>query len=140
MNKPSTKLFAFYGTLRQGQGNHRWSVAQDNGAKFDGTHTIHGYRMHSLGGYPFVVKTDNLDDSVVVELYELTDDTIASQIHRMELGAGYHTQEIVQNEKSYLIYVQNDRGSANYPIVPNGDWVKYVEARRKEREAKVREL
>lgn len=116
--------FAFYGTLRKHQGNHRWSVAKDIGSKFDGTHVIPGYKMFSLGGYPFVISSTSSDDSIVVELYELSDPEIISSIHWMEIGAGYHVEEIVVNDKTYNLYVQEPR-YRKYPEVPNGDWVKY---------------
>lgn len=122
--------FAFYGTLRKGQGNHRWSVANDSGAVFDGVHVIPGYRMHSLGGYPFVTQSE--EDSIVVELYQLSDPRIIESIHRMEIGAGYSVEEITVNGQHYQLYVQPPRGHS-YPVVPDGDWVKYVEERSSKR-------
>lgn len=123
MNKRKSNNFAFYGTLRKGQGNHRWSVAQDSGAKFDGTVTVPGYRMHSYGGYPFVVPSQ--DDSIVVELYQLTDDSIMDSIHRMEIGAGYHVEEITVEGITYQLYVQNHDNTNYWETVPDGDWVSY---------------
>ena len=132
VTKKEKSRFAFYGTLRQGQGNHRWSVAKDVGANFDGEHVIRGYKMYSLGGYPFVTPTYNEDDSIVVELYELTDPGIINSIHGMETGAGYRVEEITVDDKTYNMYVQPAR-SGYYAEVPNGDWVAYVTKRGRER-------
>lgn len=127
--------FAFYGTLRSGQGNYRWSVARDNGAEFDGEHVIPGYKMYSLGGYPFVAPSNDADASIVVELYKLSDPDIIRSIHRMEIGAGYDTATIEVNDQQYTLYYQHNN-NYGYTEVPNGDWVKFVEARRKQYETK----
>lgn len=60
---------AVYGTLREGEGNHRvMNVAR---GELVGTTRLSGYVMHSLhGGFPGVKRGEG---TVVVEVYELPD-------------------------------------------------------------------
>ena len=67
-----TKVFV-YGTLRMGHPNHR--VMQRAGGGFLGFESIKGYKKIEPPylGYPFVIKTDNPEDTVEGEVYEVTD-------------------------------------------------------------------
>ena len=120
-------IFAFYGTLRPGQYNYDRLDLNKHG-KTIGTHLVKGYKMVSVNGwYPKVYPSQNQDDTITVELVEITDKHTIDFIDIMESGAGYDAKEIdVDGTKAYL-YV----GSSAMPkeaekfLIPSGDWVKY---------------
>lgn len=78
-----TRRIAVYGSLRQGEYNHR----QDMG-EMVAQGVITNAALYTLGAFPCIVATDNTDDSVVVEVYDLPE-KVFDGIHRMEIGAGY---------------------------------------------------
>jgi gamma-glutamylcyclotransferase (GGCT)/AIG2-like uncharacterized protein YtfP len=117
--------FAFYGTLREGHGNNLYLVKPAVGTKYEGTRVLSGYKMFDIGGksYPFVVKTGNPEDTIVVELYHLPDQTYAKRIHWMELGSNFHVEELNLDDQTYWLYAKKD-GTGFMPV-PYGDWTKY---------------
>lgn len=125
---PINNLFAFYGTLREGDYNHTRLVKPDKGAKKIGTITLAGYKMYDMGhgSYPFAIKTGNEKDTIVVELHELKDELLINRIHGMEIGAGYGVEKIENKGKTYWLYVHpNERDYKGYREVTGGDWMQY---------------
>tara|TARA_R110000850_G_scaffold1714_22_gene9253 strand:- start:4692 stop:5084 length:393 start_codon:yes stop_codon:yes gene_type:complete len=78
MNK-ETKLFAAYGTLMTGEGNHRCI----EGAKSLGlVKTKPIYEMYHLGGFPGVHEGGKT--SLTVEIFETDDERIIRSVNRLE--------------------------------------------------------
>lgn len=109
---------AVYGSLRSGMYNRRGFPT----LKTLETTRLEGYKMRSLGGYPYIYPSDT--DSVVVELCEVEDEDYG-YIRRMELGAGYDEVPVEINGDTYLIYVYR-RDNDHNQLVGNGDWVDFV--------------
>lgn len=120
MNK--NKLYAFYGSLRPTMYN--FEARADSLEVIKDNVEVKGYKMFSLGAYPFCVKTDNEDDKIIVTLCKPKNDAIEASIHRMEIGAGYYYDEITVDDSNYGIYLF-DKAYTNKFTVDDGDWVKY---------------
>lgn len=112
---------AFYGSLREGKGNRRWCEASVEAVTKT---TISGYKMRSLGGYPFVVKTSDPSDLTVVELVTVMDNDTFNQIDGMEIQAGYIRDTIIVDDEEWLIYLYPE-DYPEYEEVIGGDWTKF---------------
>lgn len=131
--------FAFYGTLRREQGNYNRLVKQASGSKFEGQRTLNGYKMFSFGGFPFVIPTENENDTIIVDLFSIPDELAARSIHYMELGAGYGVEELLIDGTVYWLYIypsERDYVQRGFPEVPGGDWVTYITAEREKQRKK----
>jgi len=69
--KGMAHVVAVYGTLKRGFGNHRVIAP----GQFLGTDTTPGFVMHSLGGFPGVVRGDG---TIHIEVYAVDDQTMGS--------------------------------------------------------------
>lgn len=120
-------VFAFYGSLRPGQYNFdRFDL--DSISKLLGTHVVEKYKMVSVNDwYPMVFPSEDIEDSVVVDLVEIKDQRTIRYIDSMEIGAGYEPQQVTINNIDCTLYI----GSNSTPkrikeaLIPSGDWVKY---------------
>lgn len=118
-----------YGTLRQGQVNHRILVAGN--AKYVADVKLAGFHLFNTGyGYPAAVKADLFNlNRMVCELYEIDENTLAN-LDRLE---GYPTHynrievECGPNGETAWIYVYDIRKVAAAKMQPIGcnDWVKF---------------
>lgn len=128
MKKKNNNLVAVYGSLRKGQGNH--SVINNKNSKFLGefqTNPI--YNLFAISsGFPGL--KENGATSVVMEVYEVTDDVLES----INILEGYDSNS--DNNTFYnRIKIPTPFGEAyTYLYVPhacesllieNGDWVTY---------------
>lgn len=120
-----TKNVAFYGSLRKGCYNYE---RFKDGLTEKGQSVISGFRLYSLGAYPCIIRSDNPEDKVVVDLFE-ADEATFNRIHRMELGAGYDAEEVELNNENYVIYTFPPSMSEFYTRnrVSDGDWLKHVQ-------------
>lgn len=107
-----------YGSLRKGMYNSKYFDMEHLDTK-----TIEGYRMYSLGAYPYIVATGDKRDKIVVDIMEVEDDTLES-INLMELGAGYQIKKEYIDGKDGFIYVKST-AREHTPLVESGDWVTY---------------
>jgi len=113
------KIFV-YGSLRKGMYNYSYFA---DGLNHLETKELKGYRMHSLGAYPFVV--EDPDKSIVVDVMEV-EPTFKRHIDNMEFGAGYRAkEETLDDHEGTIYYFETPR--PNTSEVENGDWVKYKE-------------
>jgi len=121
------KKFAFYGTLRLDQPNYH-RLLNDKTAKFLGTKIVDGYAMFNLGYYPTIIPEEG--KSIVVELFELSDDYAIKFIKSMELGAGYKETTITHNGDEYTLYVCGDQEAKTVlrrnNRIESGDWVSHI--------------
>jgi len=133
-------LFAVYGTLREGCGNHR-ALDLEGRAKYIGLGTVEGVLM-SLGGYPGLYEQHpDIEGTqrVTVEVYEVTQEGLPYSLDRLE---GYDCKEPRQSFNMYLrapievtmketeqmtSTVTADCYFYNYPVpasrlIESGDW------------------
>lgn len=121
MNKEG--LYAFYGTLRCGMENHALFA---KGMQFIKTVVLRGYRLISLGDYPYAVRTGDTS-TIVTELFHLSE-PVAMDINMMELESGYYYDEIEIDQSLYGIYLFEEINPGD-ELIPSGDWVKYITER-----------
>lgn len=116
-------VYAFYGSLRQGMGNS--PMLKDTEFVKEGR--VKGFKLLSLGAYPYIVKSDNENDTVIVEVLKVPNKTVEENVHWMEIGAGY-TREVVDVEGTKA-YIYTKPTAGNHPVVEDGDWVNYKKSR-----------
>lgn len=120
--KETGELHAFYGSLRKGEYNAD-RVAED-GYDYIKTTTIKGFKLFGIGGYPAAVRSDNKEDTMVVDLFRITNVAKAGFIYNMELGATYFRETVKIDGKDHTIYLFTKGWENNRPV-PSGDWIKH---------------
>jgi gamma-glutamylcyclotransferase (GGCT)/AIG2-like uncharacterized protein YtfP len=116
----SESLYAFYGSLRR---RMMYYEVYKDGLEYQFSSQLEGFKLYALKEYPFAVKTNQPTDSIVVEVFRITDPKTEKSIHELELGVGYYYDEVRINSVKAGIYLF--RESENYPEVKSGDWVKF---------------
>lgn len=113
-----TRVFV-YGTLRQGQGNHRLLENQ----QFIGTSRTEAiYEMIHLGGFPGVLRTGPA--SIRGEIYEVDDDALA-RLDRLEGHPHFYTREEIDipgTERVWIYFYNNRNPSRENIVIESGDW------------------
>ncbi len=127
--EPSGDLMLIYGTLRAGEYNHE-AFELDQNATFLGEGRLSGYAMRDVGKFPIAYKTGDLEDSIVVELYEVHNKEAACTLDEMERHYGYKRQRFsVDTGEGELenvgMYVMPGKRVDDLPQVPGGDWVSH---------------
>jgi gamma-glutamylcyclotransferase (GGCT)/AIG2-like uncharacterized protein YtfP len=115
--------YAFYGSLRRGLQNHE---PYKSHLRYQFSCWIKGFQLYSLGDFPFAWKTGIESDKILVEVFEIDNLQVEEQINQLEKGYGYIDDTILIDEKPAKIYLFKDK--ANYPIVLEGDWLKFFRA------------
>ncbi len=118
MNSDAT--YAFYGSLRRGMTNYK---IYESSLQYIKTVVLPGFRLYSLPNYPFAVRSMDQDDTIVVELFSVTNRQVEQSIHTLELSVGYYYDEVIVEGKSIGIYLYESAG--NHPPVEHGDWVHF---------------
>lgn len=111
--------YAFYGTLRQGMEYHS---IYGKGLTYVKSVLLKGYRLYSLGDYPYAVPSDT--GSIIADLYQV-DRNIARTIHGMEIQAGYYYDEIIIDSLAFGIYLFAEPDPGDIEL-ESGDWVRYA--------------
>lgn len=115
------KIIAVYGSLRKGLHNHR--VLRNS--KLLSTEVVNiPWRMISLQSYPGLVPSIE-NKNIVVELYEVSDD-VYKNVEFLEGYPSYYQKAIISTSLGEVEVYVLEQGYANYPLVENGDWVKYL--------------
>lgn len=116
----STLKMYFYGSLRLDQYNYKWFTQRfgKENYQYQGTKTINGFNLYSLGSYPAIVPT--IGGSIVVDEF-LVSPEVFEAVRRMELGAGYHETQI---DGAYIYHFLDTKWVGEH--VTHGDWVKYL--------------
>jgi len=117
-------LYAFYGSLRKGMSNYR---VYRHGLEYQFTEVLPGYGLHAMQGYPYAVNTNNEKDTIVVEVFRVSDPIVEKDIHDLELGVGYKYEEVLIRGTTTGIYLFEKQGGE--PSVRDGDWVKFFGSR-----------
>jgi gamma-glutamylaminecyclotransferase len=110
-----------YGTLREGQGNHRLIEP----SPLIRTVTLsEGYCMVDVGYFPGLIRCDNKNE-VTLELYEVS----SCQLKDMDWLEGhpdfYTRTEIELDDGKAWVYLLPGEYMSR-PIVDSGDWVHYM--------------
>ena len=93
----------------------------ENDLNFLRTIELGGFKMFSLGPYPYIIRTGNSDDKIVGDLFKVTNIETEQTIHKMELDAGYIFSEVEIAGIKFGIYLL-EAANADNPEVRNGDW------------------
>jgi gamma-glutamylcyclotransferase (GGCT)/AIG2-like uncharacterized protein YtfP len=116
----NTTIFAFYGSLRRGMENH---VLHKNHLKYLFSARLRGYNLYSRGEFPVAVKSNNANNSIVVEIFSIADRTTREMIHKLEMDEGYFLETVSIDGVDAGIYLVES--PENYPLVKSGDWVTF---------------
>lgn len=117
--KKQKDLVLFYGSLRKGEYNYNYFK---NGLTYIKTLQIPGYKLYSLGSYPGIKKSNNKDNVITVDLFQINNWKIGKSIDLMEKAAGYGVSNISINNQNAKLYVYNGAvGKEN--LIKSGDWV-----------------
>lgn len=122
-----SKLYAVYGSLRKGLGNHR--ILGES--KFKGEFTTPpNFTMYSLGGFPGVIEKGNTP--ITLEVYEVEEIDIESRLDILEgyhgkyYGANLYNKETIETPFGEAFIYYFNRENLPYPVVESGDWKKYL--------------
>lgn len=124
MNNNNT--YAFYGSLRPGMYNFAGFKQryQEDIEVVAEEKEIKGYKLYSLGAYPYAIKTGNDDDAMKVSVIKAKN-RAETNIHGMEIGAGYEYDEVEIDGEKCGIYLFPAGYAREERLVPHGDWVKF---------------
>lgn len=127
------KLVGVYGTLRKGEYNH--SVMGDS--TYLTTDLLYGYQMYGGPDYPAIIE-GSLEESVVLEIFRVSNPRIASDIDRLEGfdrkrpndASNFYTLRCIHLdsfEEPIEVYTFDhvpSRANALGPKIVSGDWSK----------------
>jgi gamma-glutamylcyclotransferase (GGCT)/AIG2-like uncharacterized protein YtfP len=108
-----------YGILKRGfQGHDRLGMDK---ARFVGEATVRCAQLYDLGKYPCMILTDDPNDVVHGELYEV-DDELFEEIKEFERSSGYEDGEVEVGDhgKTATAFIFEDEPDA--PLVKGGNW------------------
>ena len=115
------KCYAFYGSLRQGMENYNLFK---KGLKFLRNERLNGFKLFPLVDYPYAIATENVDDTIVVELFKITNNKTEELIHKVEIDAGYIFVNVEIAKEKFGIYLFAE-ARPNDVCVESGDWIAY---------------
>ena len=121
----SKSKYAFYGTLRRGMENYE---TFRNSMEYLRTVDIPGFRMYSKGSYPYVVRSQDEQDRITAEIFQIGNPMAAKEIDELELGAGYFLDYMSIGNEKFGIYVFQQNFTDDFRIA-SGDWVQHVKER-----------
>lgn len=94
-------------------------------ARYLRTVTLPYFKMYSLGEYPYVVRSENPDDTIVAELFLVDDEKTEQTVNHLESDAGYILEPVIIAEEKFEIFVFTSAGPDD-PQIRSGDWVQFV--------------
>ena len=113
--------YAFYGSLMMGMENN---LPYEKHLKFLGKVRLAGFKMFSLGQYPYAVRSNDQNREIVAELYKVTDRKTEQLIYEMELDEGYIFSEVEIADNKFGIYLF-DSPVIKSAEITDGDWRSY---------------
>lgn len=84
---------------------------------------LRGYQMFSHGDYPYAVRSAG-DDTIIAELFEITDPKTEEMICRMEFDADYILSTVQFDNTIFGIFLFENTVPGHERVV-HGDWCKY---------------
>jgi gamma-glutamylcyclotransferase (GGCT)/AIG2-like uncharacterized protein YtfP len=112
-----TKI-ACYGTLKQGHYNHKYFARH---LTLISEQEIEGFQMFNLGHYPCVVRTNNPEDKITVQLMDC-DKQGFDKITEMELNAGYVIEKVMIGDTIANIFTFTNT-PAHARRIETGNWI-----------------
>jgi len=124
MNNKDNTLVAVYGSLRKGMHNN--SVLPYDAVYLCET-TAKAFKMYDYGAFPFISPTDNTDDNVVIEVYEVEIDDLLGGLDMLEGYPSFYNRQKIDTPLGLAwIYFIDYEDVSKYKEVEGGDWVKYM--------------
>jgi gamma-glutamylcyclotransferase (GGCT)/AIG2-like uncharacterized protein YtfP len=112
-------LVAVYGSLRKTLGNH-YLLSE---AQYLGTTTTTGFTMFSLGGFPYILPSNN-ETPIVIEVYKVTSEEF-DRLDRLEGYPRFYDRKVISTEfgDAWIYFIDEHK---DVPEVPHGDWLQYT--------------
>lgn len=102
-------LVAVYGTLKRGRGNNRLLST----SSFIGEDELHGFTMYSAGGFPVIYRSEELSKSILVEVWEVDEETLTGDLDRLEGHPSWYCRELVPTKYGEAwIYIMRSQSYA----------------------------
>lgn len=123
-------LFAVYGSLRVGEFNYdflRESYGPEGLVPIV-KGQIKGYHLYSLGEFPAAIKQEHAK-GIRVDIIAASKE-VTRFINGMEIAAGYTPRQATWGHHHLTFYVMEGSPKDYWPLVPDGDWSKYLKARK----------
>lgn len=128
--EPAPVLYAVYGTLRKGFGNHR--LLDNEHCTLLGTQRVNGFKMVSLGGYPGLIPVEGKSDEVTIEVYSVKSPKVEQQLDWLEGYPRFYGKMEVNTKWGVAnVYILTEVEYGKNTLVTNGDWKEHIELRRK---------
>jgi gamma-glutamylcyclotransferase (GGCT)/AIG2-like uncharacterized protein YtfP len=84
---------------------------------------ISGYQLYAMEEYPYAIRTGDPTDLITVEVFKVTNPSVESSIHKLEMGVGYYYDEVLIRGNAVGIYLYKNIGRET--LVKTGDWVQF---------------
>ena len=114
------KTIFVYGTLKRGHYNYkRFGMNQ---SEYLGNGIVRGYKMYTNGSYPGIIKTNNEEDVISGELFNVSE-MLFNTLDMMETCAGYHIALVdINGIKDVHLFVIDGSLIKNWKLIKNGVW------------------
>lgn len=147
----SNESVLVYGTLRPGQGNYYNFL--EGRTERERTVTLKGFRMYAGMGFPYVIQTGDMDETIVADLIDLKADEYDDTVRGLDMLEGYRGPGMRNHYDRILVTAEDVDGTPvqawiyvahkslhadiaeNLPVLPGGDWSKLEERREAHRMA-----
>lgn len=127
--EPQGKLYAVYGTLRQGFGNYKRLLDNKDCTYLGTQRTSADFKMVSLGGFPGVIPGG--DQEVTIEVFQVNNPQIEKSLDYLEgYPRFYQKMTIKTNWGKADMYILSEEEYGHLTIVKSGDWSDYVKQKR----------
>lgn len=111
-------LVAVYGTLKKGRGNH--GLMMDS--EFINKETVKGFIMYNVGGFPVVYR--DINHSIVVEVYEVSQHVLESNLDPLEGHPNWYKREQIETTvgTAWLYIMTDDRYRVQDRLINSGEF------------------
>lgn len=118
---------AVYGSLRTDSYNYE-RIQRIFPGNFEllKTSMLPGFKMYDLGYYPAIIKTDNEEDLIYVEVMECNKEAF-NFIEAMEYDAGYSKIKVNVDGYDCYIFIMKENQVKNITYIESGDYFKYLD-------------
>lgn len=125
--EPQGALYAVYGTLRQGYGNHR--LLDNKFCELLGTErTKPEWKMVSLGGFPGVIPGGKQE--ITIEVYRVNSKDVEQRLDWLEGYPSFYGKTTIETQFGTAnMYILSEEKYGQNRIVESGDWSAHVKSR-----------